>query len=212
MKILLSSNGSFFYENFYDIFNIHIKDVKLAFITTASKGVSNKEYMEKHILKMKELGFDFTEIDIDYKNEEELETSLKDFNFIYVAGGSSFYLLKSIKKSGFDKVVKKLVTQGVVYIGSSAGAYVASPSIDISVWKDEYRKEKRNRYGLVDFNAMGLVDFLVLAHYEEGLKEIIKKNLLNSKYLLRILRDGQALLIDDDKISFIGEGEEEIIN
>ena len=59
---------------------------------------------------------------------------------------------------------------------------------------------------------MNLVDFLVIAHYEEGLREIIKRELPNLKYPLRILKDGQALLIDDNKVKFIGEVKEIIIN
>ena len=111
MKILLTSNGSFFYENFKDIFNIPIEDAKLACVTTAHKGTESREYIDKHFKKLEKLGFNFTEIDIDGKNKEELEILLKDFNFIYVSGGDLFYLLKSIKESGFDKVIKKFLKE-----------------------------------------------------------------------------------------------------
>jgi dipeptidase E len=208
LKILLSSEGKFFYENWQDIFNIPIKDVNLAFISTAHKGTESREYIDKHFKKLEKLGFNFTEIDLDGNSQKELEEIFKDFNFIYVAGGNPFYLLKSIRESGFDKVIKKLISQGVVYIGSSAGAYVACPNIDVSIWKDEYRKKERNRYGVKDLSAMNLVNFLVIAHYEEGLREIIERKLPNLKYPLRILKDGQALLIKDNKIIFFGEEKE----
>jgi len=213
MKLLLTSNSSFFYKNLKSIFNIPIKDVKLGLITTASKGTSGREYVDRNISEMKELGFDSTEIDIDGKNEKELEILLKDFNFIHVIGGSPFYLLNSVRKSGFDKVVKKLISQGVVYIGSSAGAYITCPNIDVPLWKynTEEFKDKYDYCGLEDFNAMSLIDFLIVAHYEEYWDKIIKENLPNSKYPIRILKDGQGLLVEDGQVSFWGEGEEVVV-
>jgi dipeptidase E len=212
MKILLSSNSAFFCNNFQEVFNISVKDVKLAYVTTAVKGVEDKNYIKTNCLKMKEMGLDFTEVDIDSKNEEELEILLRDFNFIRVAGGNPFYLLKSVKESGFDKVIKKLISQGVIYAGSSAGAYIACPNIDMALWKEECRGQRHKHYGITDYEAMGLVDFLVMVHYEDDLKNVIKKKLLNLEYSLRILKDDQALLIENDQVKFIGKEKEEIIN
>lgn len=212
MKILLSSEGKFFYENWKNIFDTPIVDVKLAFISTASKGASSRDYIEIHFKELKKRGFDFTKIDLDNRNQEELEQILKPFNFIYVAGGNPFYLLKSIKESSFDKVIKKLVAQGVTYIGSSAGANVACPNINMALWKEECREQKHSHYGVTDYDAIGLVDFLVIAHYEEYLEDVIKNELSNLKYPLRILKDGQALLIENNKITFLGKEKEVIIN
>ncbi len=48
---------------------------------------------------------------------------------VYVTGGSTGYLLKRVKETGFDKILKKMVYAGKVYVGVSAGSLIAAPNI-----------------------------------------------------------------------------------
>jgi hypothetical protein len=43
---------------------------------------------------------------------------------------------------------------------------------------------------------------------EASVREVIK----TLKYPLRILRDGQGILVEDNKYTFVGDGEEVILN
>jgi len=129
---------------------------------------------------------------------------LKDKNAVYVEGGNTFYLLKAVRESGFDKVIKEMIAKGVPYIGSSAGSYIACPTIDMAIWKPK----QKDRFGATDFTAMNLVPFLVVAHYEPELKEILKEKISQSKYDTKLLKDGQAILVEGGNYKLVGDNEE----
>lgn len=54
---------------------------------------------------------------------------------IYIDVGNTFYLLYYMLQSGFDKLVSRLLDDGVVYIGASAGAIAAGRTISTAFWK-----------------------------------------------------------------------------
>lgn len=202
--LLLASNGDFVFEGNYKISEKPLNKLKWAHITTAQKGTQNKEYILRHQRRMDDLEWDYEEIDIEGKTQTELKNLLKDKDIVYVEGGSSFYLLKAIRESGFDKIVKELIDKGIPYVGTSAGSYVACPTIEMATWKHQ---DKYDHCGITDFSAMNIVPFLVTAHYNPEYKEKIKEGMAKSKYSTRILKDGQAILVKDDTYEFLG-GEE----
>ncbi len=179
----------------------------MAYITTASKGVGDLAYMERAKGIFDKNGYDYEELDLDGKNEKWLEEYLSKFDVVYVQGGNTFYLLKSIRESGFDKVIKKLLPKGLIYIGASAGAYVACPSIEMMMWKGN----KYDHYGVTDLTGMNLVPFLVSVHYSPEYFDLLKEKSSKAAYPVRILNDRQAILVKDDKAQFIGEGEEVVM-
>ena len=179
------------------------KELKLTHITTASIDEKNKDYVSKETQIMKELGFQITEADISGMTEGKVRKLLKDTNIIYVQGGNTYHLLKCIKESGFDKVVKELLEKGVIYIGVSAGSYVAGPTIEQADWIHEH-----NRFGLTDLTAMNLVPFLLMVHYVPEYKSILKEKIQKSKYEFKILTDDQAILVKGDNYKLVGKGPE----
>ncbi|MFA6436753.1 MAG: Type 1 glutamine amidotransferase-like domain-containing protein [Candidatus Paceibacterota bacterium] len=203
--ILLTSSGKFLTDGDLSFLPKPITQMKIAYITTASKGVSDISYLERHRKRMKELNYNFKEIDIEGKNEQELEDILKNKEIIHVEGGNTFYLLKVVLESGFDKVIKELVRNGIIYIGSSAGSYIACPTIEMATWKHQ---DKYNHYGITDFTALNLVPFLVTAHYKPEYQELLKEKIKTSKYPVRILTDEQAILVQDEEVKLVGNGKE----
>lgn len=205
-KILLASNGHGAIEGMRLLFD-DVKEMRLAYITTGSNGVDDVSYIERHKKKMDELGIDYVEVDIDGMDESAVRNAISGKNAIYVEGGNTFYLLKVIRESGFDSAVKDFIANGGVYIGSSAGAYVACPTIEMSTWKET----QKDRYGVHDFTALNLVPFLVFAHYTDDLEKVIKGGVENAKYPVKILRDGQSVLVEGDKVSLVGDGKEVVL-
>lgn len=51
------------------------------------------------------------------------------YDVIYFTGGSTGFLLKHIKETGFDIIIKAMVYSGKVYVGVSAGSLIATPNI-----------------------------------------------------------------------------------
>lgn len=205
-RLLLSSNGSFVIEKGLRLLFDDISKIKLAYITTAGKGSKDRTYLEIHKEMLRKEGYDFEELDIEGKNENELRELLKDKDAIYVEGGNTFYLLKAVMESGFDKVIKELIGQGVAYIGSSAGSYIMCPTIEMSTWKKP--GEEKDRFGVNDFTGLNFVPFLVKAHYNPEQKELLVEYISKTKYPVKILEDGQAILVEGEGYKLIGEGKE----
>lgn len=204
--ILLTSAGMNVKEEILKIFPKSANQIKLAHIVTASKAEENTTYVEKDRAAMEDLGFQVEDIDIEGKNENELREILKDKDAVYVQGGNTFYLLKYVRESGFDKVVKELIDKGLVYIGVSAGSIIAGPSIETAGWKGT--DGDSNIVGIEDFSGIGLVGFSVFVHYQEKYREAIESEARKSNYPVKILTDNQAILVKDYKIEFVGKGEE----
>jgi dipeptidase E len=199
--ILLTSAGMNIKEEILKILPRPANQTKIAHIMTASNPEEDVSYVKKEVRIMKELGFDVENIDIEGKDENKLRDLLSNKDVIYVQGGNAFYLLKCTRESGFDKVVKDLIKRGVVYIGVSAGSYLACPTIETA-------REDKNIIGLTDLTAMNLVPFLVFAHYTEDKKERLKMVISNAKYPVKVLTDKQAILIKGNDIKLVGSGQE----
>ena len=208
MKLILASKEKFLLERGYDLLGIPRKDLKIGMINTALK-VSDenfKIYMKEYMELMKSSGIDFKEFDIDGKNEAEIKEFLKDKNVIQVNGGNPFFLLKKVRESKFDVVLKDLLASGYIYIGLSSGSYLMTPSIETGAWK-----AGRNRYGLEDLTALGYVPFLVKSHYTDDKKEEVEEKMKTLKYPLRVLKDNQCFLVEDGEVKFIGDDKETIL-
>ena len=178
--------------------------INLAHIITASKVEDDISYVKRDSLTMEELGFNVEEIDIEGKNENELRSALTDKDVIYAQGGNTFYLMKCVKESGFDKVVKELIEKGVIYIGVSAGSYIACPTIEAANWKHA----DRNVVNLKDLTGMNLVPFLLSAHFNSEYADILKQEIATTTCPVRILDDNQAILVIDGNVKLVGRGEE----
>jgi len=204
-KLLLTSGGMQVVDEILKLLPKSPNLIKIAHITTATNVFAYAPWMKKDKMKMLEFGFQVEDIDIKGKTKKQLNKKLKGKDIIYVQGGDPYYLLKQVKQSGFDEVVKKLISKGVIYIGASAGSYIACPTIEMALWK----KPKRPRYGLkTDEAAMNLVPFLISVHYEPKYKKVIKKCASGTNYPVKILTDYQAILIKNGKAQLVGKGKE----
>ena len=203
-KLLLASDGAFLIHEGYKLLGTPKAKLNIGYVTTASKGVGSREYVERHKAAMTAAGYRFAEIDIEGKTKAKLYAFFRNKNVIHAEGGNTFYLLKAIRESGFDHIIKKLVAGGVAYVGTSAGAYIACPTIETSTWGPKIK----DRYGLENLAALNLVPFLLKAHYTDDLKKMLTVKIKQCKYPVRILRDGQGILVNDDTYTFVGEGKE----
>jgi len=208
MKLILASDLSFLLKYGYNLTGIPKDQMKIGYVTTASKVARDKSFFEKIKKAIKENGYYFEEIDIEGKNKEELKNFFKNKNIIHIEGGNTFYLLKAIRETGFSEILKELLNEGKIYIGTSAGAYIMCPTIEVANW-DETGK---NRFGVSDFSALNYVSFVLKTHYKNEMEKLVKNKMKNLKYPFRVLRDGQGILVKNDKHIFCGDGEEVKVN
>src|SRR3989344_4298344 len=205
--IILASSGEFVAStNIDNILPKPLSKSRILYITTASKKVNDDSYVEKTRQKIGELSFSYTEIDIAGKTKEELKKALSLCDIVYVEGGNTFYLLKAVRDSGFDKAVKEAIDNGVVYWGVSAGSYIACPSIVMATWSDRF-----DRFGVTDWSAMNFVPFLIKAHYTPDMLEALKEKSKGLQLSLYVLNDEQAVLMKEGEVQLIGGGDEIVL-
>lgn len=208
MKLILSSDGSFLLKYGYGLTGIPKDQMRIGYITTATKMVrTHKQFFEDYKNIVIEEGYNLEEIDIEGKTEVELREFFKNKNVIHIEGGNTYYLLKIIRETGFDRILKDLLDEGKVYIGTSAGSYIMCPTIEVTNWN----MSGKDRFGVTDFTALNYVPFVLKVHYKDDQEDIIREKIKTLKYPIRILRDGQGILVEDNKYIFVGDGEEVII-
>lgn len=208
MKLLLTSAGTNVKDEILKILPKSPSELKLAHIITATKTELNTNYAKRDKQRMIDLGFEVEDIDIESKDEETLRVSLQDKDIVSIQGGNTFYLLKYVKLSGFDNVIKDFINKGKIYIGVSAGSYIACPTIEQSTWK----KKASGDFGLTDLTALHIVPFLIFAHFKEESRPLVEAGVKNTQYPVVALSDTQAVLVVDGKWKVVGEGKREFFN
>lgn len=208
MKLLLTSAGTNVKEEINKILPKPANQLRLAHVITASKPDLNKDYVRKDKQRLVDMGFQVEDIDIEGKTPQELRKTFKNKDIVCVQGGNTFYLLRAVKESGFDIVIKELMSKGAIYIGISAGSYIACPTIKQATW----RHQDRNHFGLTDFSALKLVPFIIIAHFEEKYRKIIEDGAKTTKCPIVALYDTQAVLVENNKYKIVGNTKREFFN
>jgi dipeptidase E len=208
MKIILASDTSFLLKYGYELTGIPKDQIKIGYIYTASKGARDKQFFIDVEEKIQNSGFNFVKYDIEEKSQKEIEDFFIDKNIIQVDGGNTFYLLNAIRNSGFNEFLRNEFNKEKVFIGTSAGAYVMCPTIEVADWNPS----GKSRFGIIDFTALNYVPFVLKVYYTDDQQERIRGKMNELKYPLRILRDGQGIVVEDGNYNFVGDGEEVILN
>ena len=82
------------------------------------------------------------------------------------------------------------------------------PTIEVS----KLGRNADKNFGLTDLSALNYVPFCLKVHYIDDMEVSVREVIKALKYPLRILRDGQGILAEDGKYTFMGDGEEVKIN
>ena len=208
MKLLLTSAG-FANKSIINAFSelagkpfsaLRIVDIP----TAANMEEGDKTWLIEGFNQLKELGFGYIDIiDIAATPRSIWEPRLKDADVLLFGGGNTFYLLDWINKSGLRELLPGIL-KNKVYVGISAGSYIACPTIEMATWKNQ----DINKSGLTDLTGLNLVPFLLSVHYTPDKKEIIKEGIEKTKYPVKILDDNQAILVRDNNYKLVGQGKE----
>lgn len=179
---------------------------RIAVIANAMDYATSDIRLEKlniNLTELKEIGFNPEEIDLRnyFGQKEKLITDLKRFNALYVRGGNSFLLLKAFIQSGFDLVLKELVSDpDFVYIGYSAGICVLAPDLHgLEIVDDPYVKVEKYSDEVL-WKGLGILDYLPIPHYKSEDKEMSDGNdkvtecLIRNKIKYTPIMDGEVII------------------
>lgn len=205
MKLYLSSYRMPVPEAFTDLVGKPLDRVTMALIPNAKDYYATraKDFKVNDLVKyFKNLGITVTVVDLlKYQEASVLETELKKYDVVWAMGGNTFCLRYEMKRSGFEQIIKKLLTNGTVYGGDSAGALVAGTSIKgiESADTPEFAEE------LIE-EGLKLVPYVVLPHVDnpefiDAVNDV--RELQQAKGQLIELTDSQAAIFDGEEFEIV---------
>lgn len=199
MRLLLNSSSNVHGYGFLDHVEPFLRDFlgsarRVAFVPFAAfdRGA--------YVAKVRER---LAKMELDVVTLEELERA----EAIFVGGGNTFRLLKTLQEGNLLATIRERVRAGLPYVGSSAGSMIACPTIRTT-----------NDMPIVQppsFDSLGLIDFQLNCHYldvdpasthkgetrEERIREFHEEN----DALVLGLREGTMLRVEDGAIALLGE-------
>jgi dipeptidase E len=135
---------------------------------------------------------------------DEVEARIDKCDVIFVVGGNTDYLVYVYKKTGFDKLLLKLL-DSKVYVGSSAGSIVMGKRASTKEYLEAFGKEKD--FGITSY--MNLVNLAIRPHMDSSehpkrRKEVLVQSSQGLDFPVYGLRDDSAIVIDGDSLNVIG--------
>lgn len=161
-------------------------------------------YVKRQRRALEKLGIKACVLDISVAESNEITAKLLNSDIIYIGGGNTFYLLQELKRSGADMIIREQIALGKAYIGESAGAVVAAPSITYI----EDMDDRAAAPDLSDCSALGLVDFYPLPHmnsfpFKRASRMIAEKHSNDLKLLP--ITNRQAVCVCGNEIKILGK-------
>lgn len=208
MRLLLISNSTMPGESYLDYPKHQIKSflgeksLNTIFIPFAAVTFSYNEYEQKVAERFREIGHNVRSIH-HFENKAE---AIQQADAVVVGGGNTWQLVRKLRDYGLLEIIKEKVLLGMPYIGWSAGANIACPSLRTT-----------NDMPIIDplgFDVLNLVPFQINPHYldanpdghagetrEQRIEEFIA---LNQNISVIGLREGTMLLRENQKLTLLG--------
>ncbi|WDV48092.1 Type 1 glutamine amidotransferase-like domain-containing protein [Clostridiaceae bacterium M8S5] len=180
-------------------FEKNLRGKTVTFIPTASKVEKVTFYVKAGKKALEKLGLNVDVLEISTATYNEINTKLRGNDYIYVTGGNTFFLLQELKRTGADKIIMDEVNAGKLYIGESAGAMITSANIEYVKGMDSVKKAPE----LTSFDALDLVEFYTVPHYNNiPFKKITKKLVDSYSSTLKLfpISNNEAILVENDKV------------
>jgi dipeptidase E len=209
MKLLLISNSTNVGETYLGYSKKNIQSFlekskvnEVLFVPYAAVTFSYDAYEDRVAKVFDELGIKVRGL----HRESDPYTAVVAARAIVVGGGNTFHLLKHFRQAGIMEVARAKIKNGTPYIGWSAGANLACPTIcttnDMPIVEVE------------SFEALNLIPFQINPHYidyhpqnhagetrEQRIAEYIVAN--PDKYVAG-LREGCILHYENEKLNLTG--------
>ncbi len=208
MELLLISNSTMAGQEYLDYPKTDIANflgtqkVTALFIPYAGVTFSFDTYEQKVKTRFNQIGHDIVSIH-HFENPVE---AINNASAIVVGGGNTWQLLKLMRQNNLLGAIRKKVLSGTKYIGWSAGANVACPTIKTT-----------NDMPIVDpggFDALALVPFQINPHYldknpdghgGETREDRIMEFLVANPYItVAGLREGCMFFVDNNTVKYKG--------
>lgn len=209
MKLLLISNSTMPGEPFLDYPKYEIQKVlgnnpvNAVFIPYAAVTFSFEEYCSKVEERFSEIGHHIQGI----HTFDDPVKAIEDAEAIIVGGGNTWRLVRMLHENKLMNPIRERVFNGAPYIGWSAGANIACPTLRTT-----------NDMPITDplsFDTIGLVPFQINPHYTDVVapghagetrdQRIAEFTALNPSVNVVGLREGSILKLEEKNLSLVGK-------
>jgi dipeptidase E len=199
-RLLLISNSTLHGSSYLDHAESEIRDLlgtkrQVLFVPYALH--DRDAYAAQAKKRLAAMGYDLVSIHSAVKATKAVE----DAEAIFIGGGNTFRLLNSLYEFDLLEPIRRRANDGMIYIGSSAGSNVATPTIKTT-----------NDMPIVEppsFESLALVSFQINPHYldpdpnskhmgetrEERLRQYLEEN----ETPVIGLREGTMIRVDGEK-------------
>ncbi|NET03480.1 MAG: dipeptidase PepE [Symploca sp. SIO2B6] len=178
--------------------------VPFASATRTDKDISPYDQYSQRVGKVfKDLGYELDAIHLA-ENPQEL---IRQAQAIVVGGGNTFCLFHWLHKKGLIETIREKVNQGTPYLGWSAGANLACPTLKTS-----------NDMPIIEpisFQGLNLIPFQINPHYtdavipnhrgETRIQRLQEFLLVNPQVYVVGLQEGTMLKIEGSSMRMIGD-------
>lgn len=168
----------------------------VAFVDAAAQPLEAAPFVDDCRRTLIGAGCDVFRLDLTVADSEDTAVALSNAAFVFVTGGYPIYLLEAAQRSGFmDGARERVRTGHLGYIGVSAGAAMAGPSMEPLAAEDDPGS-------VTDFTALGLVGFVTIPHVNRYPSEVFegRQALWDGRFDLRPLRDDRALTVEGENV------------
>lgn len=203
-KLILASVAGSIIHKTESFFPKPFREMTFAYLPTAAHGEGGETpWLDEELNNFRKLDIKLKEVNLENSNETMLRQELAVIDAVLVCGGNTYYLLEHVRRSGFDKVITELVSQGVVYIGTSAGSLIAGATIDVARHFDDPVKGNISDYTGLDFVDVAIVPHIDEKKYSGKLAQTLEE--WKDKHVQLVgLTNAQALLVDGNYMEIIG--------
>jgi dipeptidase E len=162
------------------------------------KNTSDLFWVEQDFIAFTNKGFKVVRVDLNsYKG------NFSEFQIIHFCGGHTRYLLSKLHKLSVFETIKSIVSEGnIIYTGTSAGSMIVAPSLFGVGRLDDDIDENFSKQ---DQMGLGLVDFLILPHFQNPeFVDINYESIKSTNYPhpLIFLNDNQAVYVNNTTCEF----------
>jgi dipeptidase E len=223
MKLLLLSNSTNYKESYLGwcmpLITEFLRNEKknILFFPYAGVKVAGKNYPESYDTYTDRVAKIFSIYGFKVQSIHQVQSSILEAvnraDIFMVGGGNTFHLLHRIQAHGLIKPIRRKVLEGTPFIGWSAGANMACPTLCTT---NDMPIIMPRTYHCFDF-----VPFQINPHYIDPQPEEINDAIrhsgetrqdrineflaVNSHITVAGLREGTALWVENDKITLRGE-------
>ncbi len=192
-------------QDFLDAENVK----KVTFVPYAGVGLSEESLEASYDVYTDRVSEVFSKLGIEIvsvHNSKDPVKLIQESEAVAVGGGNTFHLVSEMQKTGIMDTIKERSSNGMPYMGWSAGSNVACPSLMTT-----------NDMPIIEppsFNCMGIIPFQINPHYldanpeghggETRQQRIEEFLVVNRKMKVLGLREASMLYIDNDTMKLLG--------